>query len=137
MKVIVAGSRSITDYSLVSRIIDQLVAQYEMQIDEVVSGLANGVDRLGRKWAIEHGIPPKDFKAEWEDLSVPGALVKVNKWGKKYNALAGHMRNERMAQYGDALIAIWDGKSEGTSDMIHRAKAHKLEVYHRILPIGG
>jgi len=42
---------------------------------------------------------------------------------------AGPLRNERMAQNADALIAIWDGKSPGTRDMIARAHKHGLKVY--------
>jgi hypothetical protein len=31
-----------------------------------------------------------------------------------------------MARYADALVAVWDGQSGGTSDMIRRAKVHLL-----------
>ena len=34
-----------------------------------------------------------------------------------------------MAAYAEALIAVWDGVSGGTKDMIERAKAHGLKVY--------
>lgn len=33
-----------------------------------------------------------------------------------------------MAQYAEALIAVWDGKSSGTADMIQKAKAAGLKV---------
>jgi hypothetical protein len=33
-----------------------------------------------------------------------------------------------MAQYADALIAFWDGKSKGTANMINEAKKQGLTV---------
>ena len=38
-------------------------------------------------------------------------------------------RNREMAQYADALIAIWDGDSRGTGSMIKLAQQHGLKVY--------
>ena len=128
MKVIVAGSRHIQDYSLVSTVISNTLAKYNISITEIVSGCANGPDTLGEQWAVENGIKVEPFEALWDDLTVPNAKIKTNKWGKEYNALAGFQRNERMAEYGDVLIAIWDGKSIGTKDMIARAKKHDLFV---------
>jgi hypothetical protein len=34
-----------------------------------------------------------------------------------------------MAQYADALIAIWDGKSAGTANMIEQAKNRRLQIH--------
>ncbi len=47
MKVIIAGSRNITDYSLVKTAIQESA----FEIDCVVSGMAKGVDSLGESWA--------------------------------------------------------------------------------------
>ena len=128
MKVIVAGSRHITDYQLVSSIITNTIQKYNIEVTEIVSGCANGVDALGEQWALENGIKVEPMQAEWDDITVPNALVKTNKWGKEYNAKAGFQRNEAMAAYGDILIAIWDGKSSGAKDMIKCAKNHGLFV---------
>jgi hypothetical protein len=38
------------------------------------------------------------------------------------NKSAQEVRNEQMAEYGDMLVAIWDGKSVGTRDMIECMK---------------
>lgn len=130
MKVIVAGSRSIKNYSLVSQIISDILTTNKLQVTEIISGKAKeGVDPLGERWANDHGIPVKPFPAKWDDLSAPGAVIRINKFGKPYNVRAGFDRNEVMALYGDMLIAIWDGKSRGTSDMIDRAHAHGLVVF--------
>jgi len=109
MKVIIAGSREITDYNKVETAIKAI----NLPITEVVSGTAKGVDRLGEQWAEAHNIPVKKFPADW------------NTYGKK----AGYIRNEMMANYADALIAIWDGKSKGTKHMINLARTYELVVF--------
>ena len=129
MKVIVAGSRQIMDYQLVSAVISNTLPKYNIQITEIVSGCAGGVDSLGEQWALANGIKVEPFPALWDDLTVPNALIRTNKYGKEYNARAGFQRNEAMAQYADVLIAVWDGKSRGTKDMIKAARSNNLAVY--------
>jgi hypothetical protein len=109
MKTIIAGSRTITDYSLV----EDAVRKSGFHITRVVSGHARGVDTLGEQWANEHIVPLVIFEAHWEVF------------GKR----AGIIRNCEMASYADALIAIWDGQSKGTAHMIDAAKRAGLKVY--------
>ena len=124
MKVIIAGSRSITDFEVIKTAIDSC----PFTITEVVSGGAKGVDLLGEKYAGEEDIPISVFKPLWNDLEAPGAIVKVNRYGK-YNAKAGIDRNEKMGDYADALIAVWDGFSKGTRHMIKYMEDLEKEVY--------
>jgi hypothetical protein len=109
MKTIIAGSRSIMLYSVVVK----GIKASKIHITEVVSGRAPGVDRIGESFAILHDIPIKMFPACWDEF------------GKS----AGFRRNQEMADYADALIAIWDGKSHGTKDMIERARKAGLRVF--------
>lgn len=99
MKVIIAGSRSVTD---ADRVFEAIEAS-PFGISEVVSGTARGVDRLGEEWAAMNGIEIKRFPADW----------------KRLGSVAGFLRNREMAEYADALIAVWDGKSRGTEHMIN------------------
>lgn len=131
MKTIIAGSRWIEDYDLVIRIINSCYIMTE--ITEVVSGQAPGVDSLGEMWAIENDIPIKPFPANWEDLSQPNAIIRTNKWGQKYDAYAGPRRNKKMAEYADALILIWDGKSDGSYDMKSWAFKYELKICEYIV----
>jgi hypothetical protein len=110
-KVIVAGSRTIKDY----KVVEKAIIDSSFEITEIVSGTAQGVDKLGEKYADLNGIPIKRFVAEWDRL------------GKS----AGPIRNEEMACYADALIAVRQNRSRGTTDMINRAKAHGLQVFIR------
>ena len=51
----------------------------------------------------------------------------MNNWGKPYNKLAGFQRNEQMAEYADALIAVDGGN--GTSHMIKSMKNQEKPVF--------
>ena len=62
MKIIVAGSRTFTTYQYVAHRLGCL----EVTIDEVISGGAPGVDRIGESWAKEHHISVKRFPANWD-----------------------------------------------------------------------
>jgi hypothetical protein len=111
MKVIIAGSRDIRDYQTVKDIAEDS----SFDVSEVVSGNARGVDMLAESWAEYHDIPVELFPVtddDWEELG----------------AKAGPMRNEEMAEYGDALVAIWDGESSGTRSMIEKAHEQGIDV---------
>ena len=109
MKTIIAGSRTITDMDI---LLDAIV-QSKFHISEVVCGAAKGADELGYRWGNTKGIPVVIFPANWRD----------------HGKSAGPIRNDHMAEYGDALIAIWDGESKGTKHMISSAKKSGLKVY--------
>lgn len=110
MKVIIAGSRGINSYDVV----DNAIRQSGFNITEIVHGnCVNSPDMIGDLWARVHDVPIKKFPANW------------NEYGKS----AGLIRNKEMAQYADALIAVWNGKSKGTKHMIDYAKQNGLEVY--------
>lgn len=111
MKVIIAGSRGIRELDVVEEAIR--LASYH--ITEVVSGGAGGVDSLGEEWALKNRIPCKAFPVE-------GFQWKASKG-------AGHQRNSRMADYAEALIAIWDGRSPGTRNMIDQMRKRGKPVY--------
>lgn len=108
MKVIIAGSRDCTDM----KILLEAINESKFNISEVISGGARGADALGELWAKNNNIPLKIFPADWSI-------------GKS----AGYIRNKQMAEYGNALIALWNGESKGTNHMIEIAKKLNLVVY--------
>lgn len=108
MKTIIAGSRSITDPDAVR----EAIARSGIRVTAVVSGTAGGVDTLGEKWAEKNGIPVFRYPADWST-------------GKG----AGFVRNQRMAENAEALIAVWDGGSKGTLHMIGTAHRLGLKVF--------
>lgn len=125
MKTIIAGSRDINSY------ISLLKAIQESGIIPtiIVSGKAQGADTLGELYAKRHRIMVDPYPAQWEDLSHYNAVIKINKNGVKYDAMAGRRRNRQMAENAEALIALWDGKSKGTKNMIDIAKELNLKVF--------
>ena len=94
MKIIIAGSRDYTDYDVLCNEIQNS----GFIIDEIVSGCAKGVDRMGERYSFHNNIKLKQFPAEWD----------------RYGRAAGPIRNKQMAEYADALIAIMRSKSKGT-----------------------
>ncbi len=110
MKVIIAGGRDFNDYNLLKSSCNTiLVNQKEI---EIVSGTANGADKLGERYAEDMGYLTKQFPADWD------------RHGKK----AGFIRNRQMAEYADALIAFWGGRGKGTEMMISIARTLGLKV---------
>lgn len=110
MKVIIAGGRDFNNYDSLSEFCDKvLINQHDI---EIVSGTANGADKLGERYANEKGYKIARFPANWDE----------------HGKAAGFIRNEEMAKYADALIAFWDGISKGTSHMINLAKQYDLKI---------
>lgn len=136
MKLIIAGSRSITDYEIVRQAVmdSGFWAEYRHEL-EIVCGMAPGVDMLGLEFARRNKLLIHSFPADWDNLLVPGARIKLNRNGKKYNAAAGAMRNIEMGKFSDALVAVWDGKSRGTKQMIEWAEDNGLETYVHIVEV--
>ena len=116
LKIIIAGSRNFNDKDFVYEKLDKILSNYEDI--EIVEGGARGVDSLARQYAIDYKIPYKEFSAHWD----------------AYGKAAGGIRNDQMAQYGDMLIAFYNG-SKGTKNMINAAKRKNLETI--IINIGG
>jgi len=128
MRLIVAGSRACTDYNIVREAIELGLKELDITPSIILSGDAAGVDRLGEKYAKEHGINCVKYLPKWKDVAnKPASEIKSNKFGK-YWVKAGFERNQKMADEADALIAI-DLGTNGTNDMIARAKKAGLKVY--------
>lgn len=108
-RIIVAGSRTFNDYQLLSKELDDVIRTIGDTV-EIVSGGANGADKLGERYASERGLCLAHFTANWD----------------KYGKSAGMIRNKDMLDYAmhgsPYLVAFWDGKSKGTENMINRAK---------------
>lgn len=114
MKTIIAGSR---DAQLSMSDLFSIIEKAGFPITEVVSGNSGNIDKLGEQWAKGVKLPITQFNAAWQ----------------AYGSSAGPRRNRQMADYAEALIAIWDGKSRGTLNMIKEATKRKLTVYvHQI-----
>lgn len=121
MNVIIAGSRNVRpEYyrhfrRTIQHQIDMWMWEFESHRTEVtiISGGARGADQLGEVFAIENAYKLKVMEADW----------------KKHGRKAGMLRNEEMEKVADALIAIWDGRSVGTKNMIYRMRDANKPVF--------
>lgn len=127
VKVIIAGHRKFNNYQLLAEKCNHYLQNVE--VTEIVSGKAAGADYLGEVYAKRSGYPVKGFPADWQRIkNKPAVEIGKRGDGQKYWKLAGHVRNVKMAEYADALIAFWDGKSTGTKDMIDEARKAGLKI---------
>jgi len=110
MKTIIAGGRDFNNYTLLREKCDEIISS---DLTEIVSGCAKGADTLGERYAKERGYNVKLFPADW----------------KTHGRKSGPIRNRQMADYGEMLIAFWNGKSSGTKNMIENAKKLGLKVH--------
>jgi hypothetical protein len=67
---------------------------------------------MGEAYAKSKGYTVEVHPADWQ----------------RYGLAAGPKRNKEMAAAAHALIAIWDGQSRGTKNMIDEARAAGLPV---------
>ena len=90
MKVLVAGSRSITEFDLSLYI--------PSETEWIISGGAKGVDTLAEQYADQHHISKMIMRPRY-DLYGKAAPIK---------------RNQEMVNMADMVLIVWDGKSKGT-----------------------
>ncbi len=97
MKIAVVGSRNVKIEN---------IGYYIGECDEVVSGGARGTDACAAEYARENGIALTEFLPEYE----------------RYGRAAPIIRNRRIVDYADKVIAFWDGRSRGTLSVIRYAE---------------
>ena len=102
-KLIIAGGRDFKDETtMVVELMELAERLGDGLVISIVSGMANGADRLGYQFAVNNQIQVHEFPADWEGL------------GKR----AGYVRNAEMGQFADGALVFWDGASRGTTHMI-------------------
>ena len=97
MRVAIIGSRNITAIDIASVIAEG---------DEIVSGGAKGVDYCAAEYARKNHIKLTEFLPEY-------AI---------YGRSAPILRNKKIVEYADKIVAFWDGNSKGTLFVIQYAK---------------
>lgn len=113
MRVIIAGGREVKGEKADTLVRDAIAnSGWTREIVEVIHGAASGIDSAAHRvcsgvWTV------KPVPADWDI----------------HGKSAGPIRNRKMAGMADALIAVWDGKSRGTKNMIETAQKMGLQVY--------
>lgn len=102
MKIAIVGSRNYKNLNAVTEYIKALPSD-----TIIVSGGARGVDIRAEIDARRRGLEVMVFYPEWG----------------KYGKSAGMIRNGKIVEECDQMVAFHDGQSKGTLNSINRAKA--------------
>ena len=97
MRVAVIGSRTVVEVDLGAYLSDK---------DEIVSGGAVGIDSCAAEYAKNKGLKLTVFLPEYE----------------RYGRAAPIVRNKKIVDYADKILAFWDEKSRGTLSVIKYAE---------------
>lgn len=109
MRIGVIGSRSFLDYELLEKTLNKILDR--TQISSIISGGAKGADSLAEKYAQLNNIDVTIFKPDWS-------------LGKG----AAAIRNIKIVENSDIIIAFWDGVSKGTKMTIGMATSKNVKV---------
>ena len=135
IKLLIAGSRTITDYNVVSPIINNVIlrnfdfgnsAHNFWDNVVLISGGADGVDKHGEHFAKLCGIPEDRIRVIEPDWNPNGV----------YDRNAGKKRNTTLVNECTHAIVIWDPNSptHGTLDTVKKLiKAKKPFWFYSIL----
>lgn len=104
MNVAIIGSRGIKAFDLTPFVPSSATT--------IISGGARGIDCIARNFAISNNIPLVEFLPEYD----------------KYARSAPIIRNKKIVNAADLVLAIWDGKSKGTAFTIEFAKKQNKKV---------
>ncbi len=101
MRVAVIGSRTFTDYAFLEETLKHIY------ITELITGEAEGVDQLAKRYAVEHHISFQEIPHD--DQSIQN-------------------RTYQIINKAQLVIAFWDGKSQGTCDLVKYARKHNKNI---------
>lgn len=126
LKVLVCGSRKLTNAWLVGTVLDGLNHRRKGQL-ELIVGRARGADTFAEDWADNHEVPVDPYPVSQRDW---------DRYGKR----AGFLRNKRMLNEGqpDLVVAFFispyddPNENRGTRNMCTLAEKAKVEVWRII-----
>lgn len=118
MKIAVVGSREFKDLEFIDSVLDGLFEHDNI----LVSGGSNGVDKYAENFVKTlhfYEYEPIIFKPDWD----------------KYGKRAGSIRNQKIVDESDIIIAFWNGEVEKSGTWITIQMAIKsgkpLDIYVR------
>lgn len=119
MKIAVVGSRSITSYEMVRKALQRSPFWHPSREGQypgvtIISGGADGVDTSAERFAEEHDCNLEVIEPDWNDWS---------------NGHPAKVRNTTIVEEATAVVAVWDGHSNGTRDSIDKALDRGKNIY--------
>lgn len=110
MRVLVCGGREFDDWALMNRV---LARHFGHIVPTIIEGGATGADFLARVYAKYYNLPHEQFPTDW----------------KTHGKAAGAIRNQQMLDQGKPDVVVAFPGSNGTADMVRRAKNAGIKVY--------
>src|SRR3990167_5166553 len=107
MTLAVIGSRTFANRKGLFQMIDGL------EPDAIVSGGAEGADKLAEEYAADRKIPITVIHPDW----------------KRYGKSAGYRRNHDIIKMAEMVVAGWDRESRGTRHALGIAKGIGLTCF--------
>ena len=104
MKLLIVGSRSIQQFDLEPYL--------PSHIDLIISGGANGIDTIAEQYADKHRISKFIMRPSYSSHGRSAPLK----------------RNEKMVEFADSILVIWDGVSKGTLYTIEYAQKQNKPI---------
>ena len=98
MKLLIVGSRSIKNFDFSPYV--------SGEVDTIISGGADGVDTLAEQLADKLRISKYIMRPRYDI----------------YGRAAPIKRNEKMVEFADDILVVWDGRSKGTEYTVRFAK---------------
>ncbi len=108
MKVAIVGYRNFNDYKILKERIDELM----INITTIISGGCVGTDKLAERYAKEKNIPTVIHYPDWS----------------KFGLKAGILRNTKIVEDAEYVIAFLSKESKGTYDTINKAKTKGIPM---------
>jgi hypothetical protein len=109
MRVAIVGSRRFAEPQRVSDYVKALPPRAS-----IITGSSSGVDAEVTRAARAKGIPVQVMPASFDEVSDAGKSA---------------LRNQRLIDACDVLVAFWDGTSRGTRSTVERALDSGKEVH--------
>lgn len=94
MRVAIVGSREPGDFT-----VERMVQRIPRGTTELISGGAPGVDTIAVQAALQMDLPIRVFSPDYE----------------LYGNMAPLVRNRRIVEAADLVLAFWDSHSRGTA----------------------
>ena len=113
MKVVITGTRNITDYDLV----DQTIKDSEYKITEINCGDQQGVDVLAQSYAKKKRKKLNVFVPDW----------------KKYGRNARDISDVEMVKDAEAVFLFWDGNDAGCKIVYREATAKRIPIISKVV----
>ena len=107
VRVAVVGSREFPDMGKVRAFVSGLEAG-----TTIISGGSRGVDTVAERTGRARGLRVEVHLPDW--------------W--THPRAAGVIRNQKIVDSADRVVAFWDGHSRGTADTIKRARAKGIPI---------